>query len=294
MGIGNSLSILTTLCRMLASLPLMGIGNFAAAYATELEAIAHYPSWGLETHYRVGHRPGGCVAHYPSWGLETASRGRASFSTCPHYPSWGLETPGGRAEVRRHRRLITPHGDWKPISICRGPAAPARSHYPSWGLETASRTCARLRAVTSLPLMGIGNARSSSSAPRISRTHYPSWGLETLGIRWGRGSASGLITPHGDWKRRSLRPSGWNLVCSHYPSWGLETHRRPHGRRHYCAAHYPSWGLETSVTTGGDCAQPASLPLMGIGNLRAPSPERRLVNPSLPLMGIGNSERSTT
>ncbi len=98
---------------------------------------------------------------------------------------------------------------------------PISPHYPSWGLETRRSRLMRCSCVSSLPLMGIGNHADLQQLHQAGLTHYPSWGLETLktssrnsftGVSlplMGIGNiaaaahepaASGLITPHGDWK----------------------------------------------------------------------------------------------
>ena len=56
--------------------------------------------------------------------------------------------------------------------------------------------------------------------------------------------------------------------------------------------HYPSWGSGTfdpqNDSEGGGTGN--SLPLMGIGNLFAGTPDATFRDSSLPLMGIGNGE----
>ena len=153
--------------------------------------------------------------------------------------------------------LITPHGDRKPAwRRRRAMPAPSRPpHYPSWGSETCTTHGTRRATSSSLPLMGIGNVHPGS--PDGSRR------------------ANQLITPHGDRKlagRRSGPRHDASRPRSHYPSWGSETPVdqpaagagrdliTPHGDRKRPPA--PSGGSRC----------PASLPLMGIGNLRSAAP----------------------
>ena len=163
--------------------------------------------------------------------------------------------------------LITPHGDWKPPS--QGGPIPYRTpSLPLMGIGNALwLSCCCGRVSTSLPLMGIGNPTAASWGTRLPLS-LPLMGIGNAGGRAGGGGAHGLITPHGDWKRRQRRRRGRRLIGSHYPSWGLETRAgrefpvtkfflliTPHGdwkpRRDsgrppsISTPHYPSWGLET-------------------------------------------------
>ena len=164
----------------------------------------------------------------------------------------------------RQRRLITPHGDRKPVDVfgdttklhplitphgdrkpsrpgCRRP--PGAAHYPSWGSETFSSRLPSTTRCCSLPLMGIGNPASLRRSRRIARSHYPSWGSETT---------SSVVS-----KPRTV---------TSLPLMGIGN--QPLGRR-----------------------QPhpfrSSLPLMGIGNPSMSSATPRNCTRSLPLMGIG-------
>ena len=167
-----------------------------------------------------------------------------------HDPS-SLITPHGDwkrplAELLLRPRvdLITPHGDWKPDPV-RGSRGRDGAHYPSWGLETHKWYAIWSQpphlitphgdwklghdvgfpnrpAVASLPLMGIGNPTAASWGTRLPLS-LPLMGIGNAGGRAGGGGAHGLITPHGDWKRRQRRRRGRRLIGSHYPSWGLET-----------------------------------------------------------------------
>ena len=184
------------------------------------------------------------------------------------------------------------------------------THYPSWGLETIDPVPEIWRRVDSLPLMGIGNPRVArqgapvldlitphgdwkpacgASGRSCARSHYPSWGLETD------------------------RPAGLShATSSHYPSWGLETSTRTRIARSQSSDSLPLMGIGNShgapeirdiavhiadlITPHGDWKHSAkgrpyrprySLPLMGIGNLKACEASRR-ESSSLPLMGIGN------
>ena len=124
----------------------------------------------------------------------------------------------------------------------------------------------RRNSLFSLPLMGIGNGRTSPGRRAPDSAHYPSWGLETptpttlsvavafslplMGIGNGTLLRHGvqrpvLITPHGDWK------------------------------------------LGRTFMAGSP--QMYSLPLMGIGNKKELAALAITLSVSLPLMGIGNS-----
>ena len=173
---------------------------------------------------------------------------------------------GGRR--LRDRRLITPHGDWKPVRVATSMHR-RQGSLPLMGIGNGS--CARASCGTycrSLPLMGIGNL--------LRRTHCQ---LSTYI----------LITPHGDWKRFSrncwlrcvtwrslplmgignttLTPDAARISTSSLPLMGIGNRAdelvesgvpllliTPHGdwKRRACGrylavrdSHYPSWGLET-------------------------------------------------
>ena len=125
--------------------------------------------------------------------------------------------PGGR-------HLITPHGDrkrsaWTTCATC------SMTHYPSWGSETSGVTFAlQVCEYSSLPLMGIGNAKYMAQIGETIEISLPLMGIgNTLramrGAVWqmlslplmGIGNlarhgdppgAGGLITPHGDRKHQ--------------------------------------------------------------------------------------------
>ena len=153
------------------SLPLMGIGNlFRATTPTATPKSAHYPSWGLGTGpVEVGERRTlGLITPHGDWEphwfcnsppIRSASlplmgignphgpyRASARCATS-HYPSWGLGTG--------------PPFWWTGTSL-------PTSHYPSWGLGTrlSIASACPIAALSSLPLMGIGNA---------PRAGMPSW-----------------------------------------------------------------------------------------------------------------------
>ena len=129
------------------------------------------------------------------------------------------------------------------------------------------------KRIISLPLMGIGNP---------GRHHHHQ-----------RRAGVTLITPHGDRKlRRTRHPPA--TTPSHYPSWGSETVWHEGKKRVEPGAHYPSWGSETGrLHVHVHRAVAASLPLMGIGNLRHLSlapPAAHLITPHgdrKPLTGRG-------
>ena len=189
-------------------------------------------------------------------------------------PLMGIGNVASGDEPARQVRLITPHGDWEPP----GPGAgkPPRRHLitPHGDWEPGGERAPRRNVVRlSLPLMGIGNpARSAAIAAMRSTTHYPSWGLGTgLSCATYAKKARRLITPHGDWEpskaARSPRPS----TRSHYPSWGLGTRT----------------SFARSETGGTD-----SLPLMGIGNSRLPTPGGARPSSHYPSWGLGTPRLS--
>ena len=163
--------------------------------------------------------------HYPSWGSETFQHhGGYRFRHRASLPLMGIGNPlpvAVAADGRRLRRhLITPHGDRK-----QHVWSPARRR--SW-------------ALSSLPLMGIGNLTAKQVNPLAQHV-------------------VALITPHGDRKpgarERQLRTIEdddslplmgiGNLVARPLP---ICAYAR--------STHYPSWGSETqgiSLRGGGRC-----------------------------------------
>ena len=207
------------------SLPLMGIGN--SFQTTE------------PVHSRLR-------SHYPSWGLETSESGPLRNSETrlitPH-GDWKRGQYHGTRHPQRHA-LITPHGDWKPGEQT-WTARRYRPHYPSWGLETRAWPCLR--------------------GPSL-HPHYPSWGLETPPLDPGvyrRGS--GLITPHGDWKRPTARrpqgPANLSLpLITPHGDWkldgvggqgGNEVLITPHGDWKRLRRHHPV-AVARLITPHGD------------------------------------------
>ena len=224
MGIGNALMARRSSPAPSASLPLMGIGNRPRTGRPTTSSGTHYPSWGSGTR-----RPDGMTSRIvhslPLMGIGNA---RKSPFNRPRSGSH-LTTPHGDRELDTtlHRgrdalNLTTPHGDREPISPERLSIAMTRS-LPLMGIgnQTTESTASVLS--NSLPLMGIGN-RSGGLAARRLRP---------------------LTTPHGDRERR--RP----------PSLP-----RPESR-----SHYPSWGSGTLMDLSAALTFSDSLPLMGIGNL---------------------------
>ena len=144
-----------------------------------------------------------------------------------------------------------------------------------------------MSSISSLPLMGIGNAIFMGRAGSRCLLITPHGDRKRLAGRPDPGCLKRLITPHGD------RKHGLAQLCPG-ERFGLIT---PHGDR----KHGPG-AVDLAV---GDF----SLPLMGIGNrycggyqgsygwlitphgdrkLVSPTPVEVTVNTSLPLMGIGN------
>ena len=263
MGIGNGNDPETAAVRTKEdSLPLMGIGN----RVTLLNNTFFLPSLPLMGIGNV---------------VFPADSDGGSYLITPH-GDWKPRRRVRQVGQRRRNALITPHGDWKlgnRDDPCPTRATGGPTHYPSWGLETwpeelagrsphprcslplmgigndADNLIESLVATgCSLPLMGIGNA----NAPKSRRArdghgaHYPSWGLETFCRRRPcRGLVNPvLITPHGDWKRRS-------------------TPRAPGASRGSLITPHGDWKLTDLARS--DPTQAVSLPLMGIGNS---SPER--------------------
>ena len=207
------------------SLPLMGIGNPAPFgvvlgdfNSLPLMGIGNVPEGRRQRRYRQ--------PHYPSWGSGTwTSSPRTRLRRrAAHYPSWGSGTCDAPEFEALADGLITPHGD-------REPSSRARAH---------------ARRAGSLPLMGIGNTRSSRTTRPPRRTHYPSWGSGTRRV-----------------------PAMSVPIQTHYPSWGSGTNALTLG----------SGGGTDLITPHGDReptaagkspldASPISLPLMGIGNLK--------------------------
>ena len=180
MGIGNSWSPTSGGKRSRTSLPLMGIGNNRIGHHPGGQEDSSLPLMGIGnvTWICQGMISSGLITPHGDWkpvcrndwpaiqkdSLPLMGIGNsratlyASHRSLSHYPSWGLETPLACREAPTPTQLITPHGDWKrprPISADR----PRRSaHYPSWGLETRGGGRGDRRVLSSLPLMGIGNA----------------------------------------------------------------------------------------------------------------------------------------
>ena len=246
-GDRKQLYLVRELPRPLFSLPLMGIGNPSRSWCTPGATITHYPSWGSETSAGLFGWTGPSTS-LPLMGIgnPVASNAGVSISGA-HYPSWGSETAVAVVRTEKPFALITPHGDRK--------------------LRESQRR--RSVLLDSLPLMGIGNSRTSGTLARAASAHYPSWGSETPGRSARPRSSSRLITPHGDRKPGATRPRPPCRTPPHYPSWGSETHPQ--------RALNAAWRL-------------TSLPLMGIGNHGTPH-VHGLRPASLPLMGIGNPNR---
>ena len=124
-------------------------------------ACPHYPSWGLETCHTQQRRRVVRLPHYPSWGLETRAAGFEQCATLRSLPLMGIGNMSCVVAIPSENGLITPHGDWKPISARAGVVS----------------------SLISLPLMGIGNATAIGQPDVVIYSHYPSWGLETSEAR---------------------------------------------------------------------------------------------------------------
>ena len=209
-------------------------------------------------------------AHYPAWGSQ-AGNGSQPTHHC-HYPSWGSKTATRRRGCHRVTKLITPHGDRKPVgdlsselcTHCRPPgstrterptAVPAPSHYPSWGSKTYRGR---------VPLAN----RRTVPAP-----HYPSWGSKTPDRRVGSGvrHEHHLITPHGD--RKPGRSASASVTgprtrsVENYHRWLAETAEILSAR-----AHYPSWGSKTVWPTVTGCM---TVIQFWVGDLITPHGDRK-------------------
>ena len=143
--------------------------------------------------------------------------------------------------------------------------------------------------VSSLPLMGIGNAAVSSRTAKPAWSSLPLMGIGNFRLLLQLTDEPLLITPHGDRKRCGCVPRTARSRTPHYPSWGSETLVSssvapwtsvlitPHGDRKLFAP--PAEGRIVAVV--------CSLPLMGIENL-ARTLRVSKAEISLPPMGIGN------
>ena len=149
--------------------------------------VAHYPSWGSGTGFGFGCHQFVHLISLPLMGIgNLKNTDYEEDATTAHYPSWGSGTRICLAYGETNFQLITPHGDREPAAWAPGMTPLTGPHYPSWGSGTAvpgvrrpflqelitphgdrerswPRTTHELR-FDSLPLMGIGNPVSASSA----------------------------------------------------------------------------------------------------------------------------------
>ena len=185
----------------------------------------------------------------------------------------------------------------------RRPARSAPAHYPSWGLGTESIAEINPAAVTSLPLMGIGNQlppvrdepvfhhslplmgignhRRPTRRPSWRSPHYPSWGLGTHQRRPNAAQHLLLITPHGDWEHPP--PPGQMIGTSNsLPLMGIGNRRTLPAPRRPAPAHYPSWGLGTPTRRAPTAPSRPHYPSWGLGTTCPPvaqQPRPPLITP---------------
>ena len=139
----------------------------------------------------------------PLMGIgNTTPRSYGRWRRSPHYPSWGSETRDGVGSIIRRYALITPHGDRKPAGGLQG-AAVALTSLPLMGIgNMLGAPTSSSSPAPSLPLMGIGNARSCACSSEMSRRSLPLMGIgnpvDHRHVIERR--AFDLITPHGDRK----------------------------------------------------------------------------------------------
>ena len=208
------------------SLPLMGIGNAPAVPECVIGGLLITPhgDWERRTFANLSEsdilitphgdwEPPPCLKprrkaslSLPLMGIGNSGwthrwqRGAAS-----HYPSWGLGTVLEVVRSVKGPVLITPHGDWEPVS--------ARSHSttaitdlitPHGDWEPWYELPPLTRSARSLPLMGIGNGVDHHVRGNLQQliTPHGDWERERQG---GPGGCRVLITPHGDWE------PGWHL-----------------------------------------------------------------------------------
>ena len=141
--------------------------------------------------------------------------------------------------------------------------------------------------VFSLPLMGIGNVRGPRPEHRQSGliTPHGDWKRERIPNR--AEPAKFLITPHGDWKQlmkiRSLASCTISL-----PLMGIGNRACSPARNDRPATHYPSWGLETNVRVRLGAHNRALITPHGDWKRYIAAERDHMEIDSLPLMGIGN------
>ena len=204
--------------------------------------------------------------------------GNVSRRPVPHHAG-NLITPHGDwkpapPSARRRRRreiLITPHGDWKLTEIAISVPLTGTS-LPLMGIGNARRTTMCRRAGrTSLPLMGIGNQRRHRSTRAGVNCSLPLMGIgNPAGIGLSGVRPVALITPHGDWKPDNVVEAPPDDLTS-LPLMGIGNTDK----------YYIYNGSNWLITPHGDWKQRRScfglrdvrcdsLPLMGIGNFTSP------------------------
>ena len=220
MGIGNMVAEALRQSAVYPHYPSWGLGTrhrCACAGST----TTHYPSWGLGTVHMLDADSYAAILITPHGDWELFSGSPLHWSIVHSLPLMGIGNPRILDVRILDLVLITPHGDWERPQPRMKPSE-KRPHYPSWGLGThhlplpcsgiamlitphgdwePDRLRASVRAmISSLPLMGIGNSafRGARSPPRYGS--LPLMGIGNLNPGIATGSASYLITPHGDWE----------------------------------------------------------------------------------------------
>ena len=306
------------------SLPLMGIRNPPRSMCRRAHRALTTPHGDQERTSKRGLR-GNHETHYPSWGSGTR---RAPIIAVRHLadslPLMGIRNSRPGVRRSRPRRLTTPHGDQERARRRRMVRAAPASHYPSWGSGTTDFGGHGRTPHSSLPLMGIRNARAALRSVPGASSHYPSWGSARPGPSahypsWGSGTTTPIRTfrsrgssslPLMGIRNCSATAAFWSPNSTHYPSWGSGTPTSGltiHASRR---SHYPSWGSGTRrkrlchrkvlwlTTPHGDQERPA-VPVRAQRPRLLTTPhgdqeplggaEDRVHGPnSLPLMGIRN------
>ncbi len=148
----------------------------------------------------------------------------------------------------------------------RSPDGP-NSHYPSWGLETvASAAESPSLFLTSLPLMGIGNAIDFDAAARQHYVSLPLMGIGNSSASTRTSSAASASLPLmgiGNPPMCTCWPAG---TSTSLPLMGIGNNQaRFHaGRDTLLITPHGDWKLRGRLAGTG--IAPSSLPLMGIGN----------------------------
>ena len=189
--------------------------------------------------------------------------------TCPSQPIiaslplMGIENPAaGRLRPRR-RRLITPHGDRKPVPRFHPDRVRLLLITPHGDRKREPLTPADKPTVKLITPHGDRKrGRPGAPASRAAPPHYPSWGSKTRAISRAP-TLHGLSLPLMGIENAYRRRCADRSTTAHYPSWGSKTVRgwRAHARRP--GSHYPSWGSKTRylsvLQSHGRCAIPIKI-----------------------------------